>query len=334
MKKTFALLIAILMLFTCAFSASGEVTVTDAAGRAVTLEEGADSIVSCYYISTAVLLALGCREQIAGIEKKADTRGLYRLAAPEIIGLPAVGSGKEVNMETVLALEPGAVILPMKLKSSAEDLTAFGVTALVVDPEDEAGFRNCVLLLGAVSGREEAAEALLERCDAVTESLQGLLAGTEPVTVYMAAESDPLMTYPAGMYQDRLIALGGGVNVAGGISGSAKAAVDPEQLLLWDPEVIVIVSGAGYGPEAFTENEQFAGLRAVRSGRVYAMPGGVESWDYPTPSSVLGAAYLCHILHPAEYSAQRLLADARDFYRDVYGIETDTDTLGLSPLFN
>ncbi|MDO5435066.1 MAG: ABC transporter substrate-binding protein [Clostridia bacterium] len=330
MKKHIALLLVFLILLSC-ISASAEITVTDAAGRTVTLEKPAERFVSCYYISTASLLALGCRERIAGLEKKADTRGLYQLAAPELISLPAVGSGKEVNLETVLALQPDAVILPMKLASAADSLAEFGIPALLVSPEDEEGFRACVRLLGAVSGRTGEAEALLARCDAVTNALSEKLEGAEKVTVYMAAESDPLMTYPAGLYQDHLIALAGGVNAAGEIRNASKVAVSPEQLLLWDPEIIVIVSGAGYGPEAFTENEQFASLRAVREGRVYTMPEGPESWDYPTPSSVLGAAFLCTLTHPELYDAGQLLADAAAFYRDVYGIETDAEILGLTP---
>ena len=330
MKKIIALFLALLLLLT-GISASAEITVTDAAGRTVTLEKPAERFVSCYYISTAALLALGCRGQIAGLEKKADTRGLYKLAAPELISLPAVGSGKEVNLESVLVLQPDAVILPMKLADAADSLAEFGIPALLVSPEDENGFRSCVRMLGAVSGKADEAESLLAKCDAVTDALAERLNGAERVSVYMAAESDPLMTYPAGLYQDHLITLAGGVNVAGEIENASKVTVSPEQLLLWDPEIIVIVSGAGYGPEAFTDNEQFASLRAVREERVYTMPEGPESWDYPTPSSVLGAAFLCSLTHPDLYSGESLLADAVDFYRTVYGIETDAEILGLAP---
>lgn len=331
MKRSIALLLALLILLN-GVSALAEITVTDAAGRTVMLEKPAERFVSCYYISTASLLALGCRGQIAGLEKKADTRGLYKLAAPELISLPAVGSGKEVNLESVLVLQPDAVILPMKLADAADSLAEFGIPALLVNPEDEEGFRSCVRLLGAVSGKVDEAEALLTKCDEVTDALAERLAGAESVSVYMSAESNPLMTYPAGLYQDHLITLAGGVNVAGEINNASKVTVSPEQLLLWDPETIVIVSGAGYGPEAFTDNEQFASLRAVREGHVYTMPEGPESWDYPTPSSVLGAAFLCSLIHPDLYDHESLLTDAVGFYRDIYGIETDAEILGLTPV--
>lgn len=329
MKKCIAIILSFVMLCVCALPACGEIIVKDAADRTVQLDSEAKRIVSCYYISTAALLALGCKEQIVGIEKKADTRVLYRLASPEFLELPAVGSGKEVSLETILALNPDVVILPMKLKDAAKDLTDFGIPTVLVSPEDEEGFRDCVKVLGAVCGKEAEANALLERYAAESGKMSEKLIEAPRVSVYMAAESDPLMTYPKGLYQDHLIEMAGGVNVAGSISSKAKTAVDPEQLLVWDPDVIVIVSGSSYGPEAFYENEQYASLSAVRGGKIYCMPEGVESWDYPTPSSVLGAAYLCSILHPEIYGADQLLTDAQAFYSEVYGIEVDAAVLGL-----
>ena len=331
MKRVIAFFLCMGMLF--GTGSLAEITVTDAAGRRVVLPEKAERIVSCYYISTSALLALGCQENLVGIEKKGETRLLYKLAAPDLLKLPAVGSGKEVNLETLLALNPDVVVLPLKLQDTAERLEEFGIPAVLVYPEDQEGLEDCIHLLGTITGREEDAENLLSRCEALREKLRSVQTDHEKVTVYMASENDPLITYPAGLYQDTLISQAGGENVAGVLTGTAKVTVDAEQLLLWNPEVIVIVSGAGYGAEAFTENEQFAALRAVQAGQVYVMPAGMESWDYPTPSSVLGAAFLCYCLHPERYTAQMLLEEAQSFYRDVYGVETDKQTLGLEELF-
>ena len=74
------------------------ITVTDQAGREVTLQAPAACLVSSYYISTAILIALGCEDDLKGIEMKADTRELYKLAAPQLLDLPAVGSGKGIRI--------------------------------------------------------------------------------------------------------------------------------------------------------------------------------------------------------------------------------------------
>ena len=87
------------------------IVLTDQAGRTVTLEKSADRVVSVYYLSTSVLVALGAQDKVVGLEQKADSRVLYQMAAPELIDLPAVGSGKGVNVEETAALEPDVVIL-------------------------------------------------------------------------------------------------------------------------------------------------------------------------------------------------------------------------------
>lgn len=51
-----------------------------------------------------------------GIEAKANTRNIYKLAAPSIVSLPNMGTAKEFNTEACVAAAPDVVFLPMKLK--------------------------------------------------------------------------------------------------------------------------------------------------------------------------------------------------------------------------
>ena len=135
-KQTLAFLLALIMMFSvfagCAGNndtttegqttaaqettaeTTGEITITDQIGREVTLEAPAEKIVSAYYLSSSLLIALGAEDKVVGIEMKADTRGLYKLAAPQFLDLPAVGSGKGINVEETAALEPDLVIIPKK----------------------------------------------------------------------------------------------------------------------------------------------------------------------------------------------------------------------------
>ena len=82
------------------------VTLTDQAGREVTIEKEPQKLVSGYYISTSLLIALGLDEKMVGIEAKAGSRAIYKLSAPDLINLPSVGSAKEFDLEGCAALEP------------------------------------------------------------------------------------------------------------------------------------------------------------------------------------------------------------------------------------
>ena len=119
-KRWTALALSLLL----AFSAVGAlaesapafpVTVTDAAGREVTLDAEPETLVSGYYITTSMLIALGLEDRLVGIEAKADSRPIYALAAPELLQLPSVGTAKEFDLEGCAALDPDLVILPLKL---------------------------------------------------------------------------------------------------------------------------------------------------------------------------------------------------------------------------
>jgi len=318
--------VIILSLFTSQAFAEG-FTVTDQAGRDVTFEQPAEKIVSCYYISTATLIALGLEDNLVGIEMKADTRGLYQLAAPQIISLPAVGSGKGINVEEIAALEPDVVILPIKLKDDAATLIELGINVIIVNPESQEQFEECVLLLGAVTGTEEIASALITRSGIMTETITAATEGLERPRVYMAAGSDLFTTYPAGIYQHDLITIAGGENVAAGIEGNGKVTIDAEQLIAWDPEYIFIVADADYTVEDVLANEQLAEVTAVKNGNVFEFPSEIEAWDYPTPSSLLGQAYMASILHPDVVTDEMFSAMAVEFYAEVFGVEVTVEDI-------
>ena len=119
MKKLIALTLALAMLLcsTASLAQAYPMTVIDQAGREVTIEQKPTRLVSGYYISSSLLIALGLDDDMVGIEAKAGKRAIYRLSAPELIDLPSVGSAKEFDLEGCAALEPDLVILPLKLKT-------------------------------------------------------------------------------------------------------------------------------------------------------------------------------------------------------------------------
>lgn len=329
MKRFLSVLLTLSLLLSAAPALGEEVILTDQAGREVTLTGEANRVVSCYYMSTAALLALGCEDRLVGIEEKAASRNLYCAAAPEIIDLPAVGSGKGVNEEAILALEPDLVILPLKLKDAADRLQELGLTALVVNPESGELLEECLLLLGQATGSAEKAQALLEKYAAITDEVSALTADLYKPAVYMTSQSSALSTYPRGMYQHGLMDTAGGRNVAGEIAGSAKITVDPEQLLAWDPEYIFVVAGAGENAEDILKNEQFSPLSAVRLCQVISMPDGIEAWDYPTLSSVLGVLFMASAMHPEVLPHTVMAEKAVQFYEEVFGFTPAVTDLGF-----
>ena len=178
---------------------AGSLTLTDQAGRTVELAAPAETVVSGYYISTYAVLALGKGDAVVGLEKKADTRSLYQMAAPELIEKPGVGTMKEMDVEAVAALEPDLVILPAALTDYADTLAELGIPALVVAPESHEALVEMIELLGKALGAEDAAAALTGYYDEQLERMAALTEGAEKPTVYMASNSSYLSCAPAAV---------------------------------------------------------------------------------------------------------------------------------------
>ena len=304
------------------------VTLTDAAGREVTIEREPERLVSGYYITTSMLIALGQQDKLVGIEAKANTRPIYELAAPELLELPSVGTAKSFDLEGCAALQPDLVILPMKLKNVALELEKLGLTALTVDPESLEQLNDTVVLLGAAVGASERAQELLDYNGDTQAFLSKTLSGLEKPKVYLAGNSSYLSTAGRKMYQNTMLELGGGENVAAGLEDGYWAEVSYEQLLAWNPEVIVIASGAAYTKEELMDDPQLEGLAAVRDGRVYAMPSAVEAWDSPVPSAMVGSRWVAAVLHGQQYAFEQFQSDAAEFYQKFYQVSVDPSALG------
>lgn len=308
---------------TAAVPQTAALTLTDQAGRTVTLDAPAESVVSCYYITTYAVLALGQKDKIVGLENKADTRALYALAAPELPELPQVGTLKELNVEAVAALAPDLVVMPKKLLDNARTLEDLGIPVLVVDPETQQGLETMLTLLGQALGAGEQADALLAYTREQLARAAALTQDLAKPEVCLLGNGSYLTVAPAGMYQNDLIEQAGGVNAAAGIDDDYWAEVSYETLLALDPDVLVIPSGASYTADDIRADAQLAALTAVQNGAVYTMPQGLDAWDSPTPSGVLGVLWLTSVLHPDAYPFETFTTDAQAFYQEFYGFVPD-----------
>ncbi len=294
------------------------ITVTDQAGREVVIEEEPQRLVSSYYITTSLLMALDLGDKLVGVEDNAGLRPIYGLSDPDILELPSVGTAKAVDLEACAAVAPDLVILPMKAKDSVESLEALGITVLIVNPESQDLLMEMIRLVATATNTEEKAEELITFIETQEKELVALLSDVERPSVYLAGNSNFLTTAGDAMYQSDMIRLAGGRNVAGDITDTYWAQIDYEQLLAWDPEYIILPSSAKYTVADVMADPNLSGCRAVVNGNVYQVPGDAESWDSPVPGSILGAFWLASILHPDVMTHTNCMQIVNEYYETFY----------------
>ncbi len=343
LKRTVSSLLAVIFIVSCFTGCSqtpsennsnknsdGSFSVTDQIGNTVEFESVPEKIVSVYYISTSLIVALGAEDSLVGIEMKADTRELYKRATPQLLELPAVGSGKEINIESIAELAPDVVIIPKKLSESADALKQLGIDVIVVNPESLDEFRECVSLLAEVTGKTDTGKSLLEYYDKITNQVTEKIAGADSsIAVYLSSASDFLSACTSNMYQTYLISTSGAESVSAEIEDTYWKVVSPEQIAQWNPAYWFTATDASYSADDIKNTEGLSEVEAVKSDRIYEIPSAIEPWDYPTSSSVLGLLWMSHILHPELVSRDDYINEAKNFYKTFFDIDVTEADLGI-----
>lgn len=332
--KKFNIVITLLLVIVCSAFASPvkeqstSVTVTDQIGRVVEIPAKPEKIVSGYYISSSACIAMGMEDNLVAVEAQSSKRPIYKLAAPQIMERPDVGTAKAFNLEACLSVEPELVILPVKQKETAKALEEVGIPAIVVNPESHEQIIEMFQLIGKATSREKEASVLIEKYKAVLSVVEEKASKVDikPV-VYMCGTGNYLTTAPKDMYQSNLIEQAGGINAAFSIEGSSWKEVSYEQLISFNPDIMVIPTNSNangtpdYSIEDILSDPQLAGITAVKNKTVYQMPIGLEAWDSPVPSGALGALWMLHTLHPEVCSIEELKESVNNFYLELYGFD-------------
>ena len=141
--------------------------ITDMAGREVKLEGPATRIVALTAGDCEIIFALGAGDALVG-------RGAYCDYPEQIFEIPALESGGETNIEQIIALEPQVVIMGTMAQTSEhiKALERAGIAVVVTDAQDISGTYEAIKLIGAVTGKNDEAAALVDEMEAGFEELK------------------------------------------------------------------------------------------------------------------------------------------------------------------
>lgn len=259
-------LILICPVLGCAEDAA--VTVTDMTGREITLDAPATRVVALTASDCEILYALGAGDTLVG-------RGEYCDYPEDVQAVASVQSGYETNVEQIIALEPQVVLMATmaQTKEQVEALEAAGVHVIVSDAQDIAGVYTAIELIGAVTGKNDEAAALIAGMKDSFAAIAAKAEGDGSKTVYF--EVSPLeyglWTAGKGTFMDELAQMIGLKNAFEDVDG--WAAVSEEQVLERDPDYIVTISmyyGEGPTPvEEIMNRKGWQELKAVKNGAVF-----------------------------------------------------------------
>src|SRR5262245_10868522 len=302
-------------------------TVTDATGRAVPVPERVERVFPAGP-PAAILLYTLAPDLLLGWPR-ANRPEEREFLLPDVGSRPEIGRltgrGNTANLEVVLALKTAGMFdvgstdaTYVSLADRVQQQT--GIPYALLDGRFDK-IPETYRTLGALVGRREPAEALAryaeETMATITRRVAAIPSERRP-RIYYARGPRGLETGLGGSINVETIEFVGARNVAAERRGGL-ANVSVEQVLLWNPDVIVTIDrdfAAQVGRDPV-----WSSVASVRSGRVHLSPKMPFGWvDFPpSVNRLVGLWWLAKILYPEQFP-EDIRALTRDFYTRFYHV--------------
>jgi iron complex transport system substrate-binding protein len=305
-------------------------TVTDDAGRSLTINGEVRRVFPAGPPAAILLYTLAPQLLLGWPRANRPEECAYMLRdiceRPEVGRL--TGRGNTANLESVIALKPDLIVdmgstsdTYVSLAERVQQQT--GIPYALLDGRF-LSLSTSYKKLGELVGRDNAGADFADYCNQTLGVITNRIA-------FVPREKRPRVYYARGP-RGLTTGLGGSINVetielmavtvAGGTPGGL-ANVSIEQVLLWNPDVIVTID---QDFAASVRNDPaWASVAAVKAGRVHLSPKMPFGWvDFPpSVNRLIGLWWLGKIFYP-ELFKEDLRELTRDFYTKFYHV-TPTD---------
>lgn len=177
-------------------------------------------------------------------------------------------------------------------------------------------------VMGVLTGHQAAAEQIVSTYLAEIERVSrraneaSAAAGHAPRAMFLSVRGGGQLYLEASPFLQ-----GTALQIAGADTKDFQPAgyFSAEQLLIWDPDVIILncCYGDGAPPAYFYDDPRFAGMSAVRNRRIYKAPAGVGRMENMIEWPLL-VSWLAEVLFP-DHTPHTIRSDLAEQYLKRYG---------------
>lgn len=294
-------------------------TITDMAGRSVVIADRVTRVATIgpVPVLNSFVFALGeAKSLVNGLPPNLSGPRWHMqyLVDPDIARRPVLqGGGGAPLVEGLIETRPDVVLT---MDRQTIDLVARAHTPVVFlawrQPED---VKAVMRLLGQIYGKAEVAEAYCNYFDSTLGKIAARLAARRAERPRVLYASLRAMTQPH-LIAEWWIAKAGGRSVTDGERATEALTFSREQLLAWDPEVLIL-SSADEVAEAYAD-PRLATVSAIRNRRVAAIPSGVHLWGNRTVEEPLTVLWAAHLIHPDLFGDWDIRDEVAAFYATFF----------------
>ena len=334
-RRMFALAAASALVMSCPARSARHVT--NSAGRRVELPDRIGRVFAAGGPAAVAVYALRPDSMVGWPREMREEEKRYVL--PNVRDLPGVGlitgRGDTANVELLLRTKPDMIVdfgstrdIYVSLADSVQSRT--GIPYVLIDGRLQATAAS-LRLLGDMLGVPERGEMLARYTEDLLARLSAALDNVPETLrprVYLARGPQGLETGLRGSINTEIIERAGGQNVAdGGDQRRGIANVSREQVLLWNPDIVVTWDRNFFDDVTQRPDPIWQSVKAVAEKRVYLAPTAPFGWIDRPPSlnRLIGLAWLANIFHGPRFAFD-IVEDTRAFYKLFYGVDvSDAD---------
>lgn len=309
-----------------------EQTITDMAGREVTIPTHPAKIMGAANPDGIMLYSINPELLSGWTFALSDSAKEYLdETAANLPKITSVSKWEDPNKEEILSMDPDFIFVTVDLDnvdlSLYDNLTAeTGIPVVVGDAELES-LDDTYRFLGSILDEEEQCTKLADYISTTFDDIDATLDGisdADKLRVLYSTGDVGTQTCGDSNWNGQFVTPAGGINVCDTDQTSGFADVSMEQILTWQPDVIISTTkgdlAALYGGEAWAD------VKAIQENRVYAAPQAPFSWvDKPTGvNRIIGVKWANSVLYPDQVGYD-IATDVKEFYQLFYHYDLSDD---------
>ena len=298
----------------------------DSAGRRVELPERVERIYAAGPPASILVFAIAPDKLIGWTSAWREAERPF--IARRYADLPALGRltgrGNTANVEVVLQAKPDFIVdygtVSPTLSSLADRVQEqTGIPYVLLDGDFDR-MTEAILQVGRIANEEKRATELARYAQDTVSDINRRIAKIPRERrpgVYYGRGPQGLNTGLAGSISAEFIEQLGAVNVAAALGRGGLVQVSIEQVLRWNPDVVITIDPNFYA--AAHSHPVWRELPAIRAGRIHLAPNVPFGWiDFPPSiNRLIGLRWLARILYPDAFP-EDLRPIVRDFYTRCY----------------
>ncbi|PQD96826.1 iron-hydroxamate ABC transporter substrate-binding protein [Pradoshia eiseniae] len=282
---------------------TSSITLTDFAGREVSIEKVPERIVSLSGGDMDIIYALG--GEVAGrpTSSHEENDAPYKDAIQ-------IGSTHQFNLEKIASLKPDVIIgnNPMNTKD-VENFESIGAEALLTSANSVDEIKKQITLYGDMLQKQEEAEKLTEEIDADIKKMSAGSTENEKRALLVYGAPGTYMAALPNSLSGNLLELAGGENIASDYPALEQypqyAQLNTERIVEANPEYVFLLTHgnpkevkAGFLKE-MSENPAWNNVAAVKNDKVEILPADLFGTN-PGTRITEAISYLDNILNAEE----------------------------------